>query len=122
MKDGWWWTSTPYIDAYSHAEWVSSSRDAAGSRGRHLAIDFEDFEKRMRSQAMSWGEQGLGTALTSGRAIPVTDDGRYVYAIGVWDDKYWVAAGVPSQKDPYWWEDSVMEVVEFVWPNEWDVT
>lgn len=117
-SDGcWWWTTTPYIDAYSHAEWVSSSPGA--SNGRYLGISFEEFKQKMLSQTLSWGEQGIGNAVATGKDIPRTHTGRLIYAIGTWDGKSWVACGYPS-KLPYWWE--VIEVIEYDWDKEWDVT
>lgn len=118
MKDSWWWMASPFIDAYQHAEWVSASK--GGGSGKALGIDQDEFFKRMRSQAMNWGAEGLGTAIARGKEIPRTETGKLVFAMGIWDERYWVTTGYPGLK---WWEEGQdFEIEEFVWPDEWNVT
>jgi hypothetical protein len=101
--------TTPYIDAYEH-----DYRPVAGLSGKPM-LTFEQFELRMKAQAYSWGEQGIGRALLSG-VEPAMHDGRYVLAFGTWDGKSYLA--VSGNGGTMY--DS--EVVEGESEPEWNVT
>lgn len=93
-----YFVSTPYVDAYTRRE---------GTRA--------EFEERLLDQSMHWGEQGLGAALLKGEPAPETyEDGVYVLAIGRFDETKYAAVQKAGTDD--------VEVVEFDWPYDWDVT
>lgn len=99
--------STPYIDAYQH-DWD----DVDGSQ-RVPKVDYAGFVELMQSQAMNWGEQGVGRAALEGREPPMHDE-RYVLAWGTHGDKSYVAVPGPN------WRCDVVEVSKI--PHEWNVT
>jgi hypothetical protein len=92
-----YFTTTPYVDAYLRGE---------GTYG--------EFLDKLRDQAYSWGEQGLGTALVKGEQVPETDEGVYVLAIGSFaDTKYAIVQKAGTD---------TVDLVEFDWPYDWDIT
>lgn len=106
---GWWIVTTPYVDAYEHARWEN---------GHHIPIDFEEFKKKMYCQASQWGENGIGSAVLRGNDVARTDQGNPVLAIGTWNNKLWVIIPDPGSK----WYEVEYNLVEFAWPQEWNVT
>lgn len=109
MYPNWWWLASPYVDAYEHGQWVKDV---------HLPISFEEFETKMVCQARTWGETGLGSAVLRGMSTPTDDEGNLVLAIGMWGDKSWVVIPTLGSK---WYEIDYI-LVEFKWPQHWNVT
>lgn len=106
----WWFITTPYVDAYEHAHWENF--------GYHSPISYEEFRAKMFRQASSWGETGIGSAVLRGNDVARTDEGNPVLAIGTWDNKSWVIIPTPGSK----WYEVEYNLVEFAWPQEWNVT
>jgi len=110
--ENFWFVTTPYVDAYEMAPY-----------GDHVPITMDEFITKMRSQAMRWGDQGLGSALMRGQEVPRYNT-RLVMAIGIFKDvKYAVTINPPidwTLEDAQFqnqWELNIFE-----WPNSWDVT
>lgn len=103
--------TTPFVDAYMRSE-IYIGEDS----GRKIkeSITFEQFLTKMRSQAYSWGEQGLGRALLRGEELPA-HEGAYILAIGTFGNKGYAFVVTDHAADAYL-------VIEYSWPWEWDVT
>ena len=89
--------TTPFVDAYTRREGT-----------------YAMFEVVLRAQAVDWGEQGLGRALVHGEQLPELDDQVYVLAIGRFDGTAYAAVQKAGS--------DTIDVVEFDWPLDWDVT
>lgn len=103
----------PYIDAY-----IKSYGNP---------INFADFSEKMKCHAQSWGEQSIGSTvlrcLESQQEPEILKDtkDRVIVCIGWFGEKsYACVVDHDNQAEKYWFKK--LEVIEFNWPGEWDVT
>lgn len=111
-------TFPPYIDAYN------INYDEISSKGTKKDEQFEEFKSALKNTAYMWGEKAVGMhVLKNGEPLKIND--KFVLAIGWFgvgkDNKFKLKKYVLiSNGDIY--KDNNLEIMQYNYPIEWDVT
>jgi hypothetical protein len=104
--------TSPYIDAYDVSYGTMSAL--------HPAVDFEEFQRRMRIQAHNWGPESIGRTILKGLKPAEYVHGpplsiEWVLAFGTFGTQHYIAV----QRDD---EIVTIEVEDKCIGEEWNVT
>ena len=100
----------PYIDAYQISNW--SGDDENG-------WTFHEFCEKLKSHAIDWGTLSIGEQFLREKQIKEIN-GLSVWCCGFWNKKSYVLIG--SKGWYYSPPEGEFEIIEYNYPEEWDVT